>query len=615
MQTANFYGPDGSLPRDRFADGYDESMEQTIRPNRSNRQSQSIMAAFDITASSPQSPHSVNVASTHHNASIFEQSLPTTYDQQTAANWQKRMRADAGNMQARTTASAGAPTHGGHRRGRSVASKSQVNIRPRPSPAASHDEANQHYANNAGQKYAMRTPNTTQGQFDLSLQTPPIVTQAQMSIPTPFTTPPGAGPYPTQFSPGILSPAVNFNDFSNFLNMGAFGNDMGSASAGMNPMQTGEAHPSLLPAAEMRPQDQNTPHVEQPETPPTPESSRSEASVHGYDDLDIDWTQAPALPRMIDTGISEEQINEHMKAPEYNGDKWHCKFADCTRTFGRKENIRSHVQTHLNDRRYGCRVCEKDHVRSHDHKRHYLTSHTDQKPFMCPCKQRFGRLDALKRHRSRGLCPGAYDGVKRTPAKRGRPRKDRPDMVERTAKATRTRQKNLSISSISSFSSVSDMSSPGMGSPGMSSPSMEWDNDPAVDGLMNDFTGFTTVPMSMQHPYTAPMPGAGQSSTHSSHTVINNIPSHPGSPQTHVSPVALERSESHTSHISEAVSHSSSTTYGSLFSEPLEDYLMYPTNEVPSLDVGMTAMSSEHAKFYTEEEFDKEIDNLFFNDE
>jgi hypothetical protein len=143
-------------------------------------------------------------------------------------------------------------------------------------------------------------------------------------------------------------------------------------------------------------------------------SLQSAASIA---DLDIEAARH-------DTGITTETIEAYMLGPDENG-RWSCTYEDCGKTFGRKENIRSHVQTHLNDRPYHCPQCSSRFVRQHDLKRHSKI-HTGLKPYYCLCGNGFARHDALTRHRQRGMCIGAIDGAVRKVGKRGRPRKNRP---------------------------------------------------------------------------------------------------------------------------------------------------------------------------------------------
>jgi regulatory protein SWI5 len=158
------------------------------------------------------------------------------------------------------------------------------------------------------------------------------------------------------------------------------------------------------------------------------------------------------------TGISMEEIASFIAGPESDG-KWICKYPDCGKRFGRKENIKSHVQTHLGDRQFQCIVCKKCFVRQHDLKRHSKI-HTGIKPYPCLCGNSFARHDALTRHRQRGMCIGAFEGIVKKVAKRGRPRK-RPlnENGSESAKNNQSLDKSLDQES-SSSSSGSDVSEP-----------------------------------------------------------------------------------------------------------------------------------------------------------
>ncbi|KAF8458235.1 hypothetical protein BDZ91DRAFT_499435 [Kalaharituber pfeilii] len=122
------------------------------------------------------------------------------------------------------------------------------------------------------------------------------------------------------------------------------------------------------------------------------------------------------------SGITMEEIASFIAGPEASDGKWVCLYEGCAKRFGRKENIKSHVQTHLGDRQFKCQVCKKCFVRQHDLKRHSKI-HTGVKPYPCLCGNSFARHDALTRHRQRGMCIGAFEGVVRKEVKRGRPRK------------------------------------------------------------------------------------------------------------------------------------------------------------------------------------------------
>ena len=165
----------------------------------------------------------------------------------------------------------------------------------------------------------------------------------------------------------------------------------------------------------------------------------------------------------VDTGITSEEVNAFISGP-HQDQKWTCMYPECGKRFGRKENIKSHVQTHLGDRQFLCIHCNKRFVRQHDLKRHEKI-HTGIKPYPCECGHSFARMDALTRHKQRNTCVGGIGGPegyeKRSP-KRGRPRKHRPDTEERLEKASRTRQRVIEKQTASSVSgsSVCSFASP-----------------------------------------------------------------------------------------------------------------------------------------------------------
>ncbi|KFA48077.1 hypothetical protein S40293_02663 [Stachybotrys chartarum IBT 40293] len=239
-----------------------------------------------------------------------------------------------------------------------------------------------------------------------------------------------------------------------------------------------------------------------------------------------------------ETGVTMEEISQYIRGPDPVDGKWVCQFDDCGKKFGRKENIKSHVQTHLNDRQYQCPTCHKCFVRQHDLKRH-AKIHTGIKPYPCECGNSFARHDALTRHRQRGMCIGAFDGIVRKVVKRGRPRKNRPDMESRMDKSSRTRKKNLSISSMSSQSGYSDSSA-------ANSPEHDYNMlDEMIDMEMTsqpqNMTSASTAPMpTMTAPAPAPAPttrgnmaASPEESIHSyvsPEAIMERTPSHPASP-------------------------------------------------------------------------------------
>ncbi|KAJ5594818.1 uncharacterized protein N7459_001026 [Penicillium hispanicum] len=184
---------------------------------------------------------------------------------------------------------------------------------------------------------------------------------------------------------------------------------------------------------------------------PPSSATKSAFDVHAetVDEFDLD---ARVKASVKESSVSSDEIAKYISGPDPADSKWVCLYDGCRCRFGRKENIKSHVQTHLNDRQYQCDQCGKDFVRGHDLKRH-LKTHSGRKPFACACGASFARQDALTRHRQRDMCVGGYSGFVPKTTKRGRPpKKNRPDMETRQTKSTRTRQrvaeKTASISPI-----------------------------------------------------------------------------------------------------------------------------------------------------------------------
>jgi regulatory protein SWI5 len=142
-----------------------------------------------------------------------------------------------------------------------------------------------------------------------------------------------------------------------------------------------------------------------------------------------------------ETGVTCDEIAAFISFPDADN-KWTCLFTECGKKFGRKENIKAHVQTHLDDRQFRCNDCTKRFVRQHDLKRH-ANIHSGVRSYSCPCGKGFARHDALTRHRQRGMCIGAFEGTPKKIAKRGRPKKSRPEVEGRLEKSAATRQRAL----------------------------------------------------------------------------------------------------------------------------------------------------------------------------
>ena len=249
-------------------------------------------------------------------------------------------------------------------------------------------------------------------------------------------------PIPESVSPQVIPMTFNYSDASHV-----------STHASPVPAQS-PTRPSFLPSPEATQLpffDETGGEVPQLSRTPIPvlPSSRSDTGNSSptrtalsprrmsISDLNLD----PGISASIEeTNITLDEIAQFIEGPDPEDNKWICKFEQCDKRFGRKENIKSHVQTHLGDRQFRCDHCNKCFVRGHDLKRH-AKIHTGTKPYPCLCGNAFARHDALTRHRQRGMCIGAFDGVVKKVIKRGRPRKHRPEMEDRLDKASRTRNR------------------------------------------------------------------------------------------------------------------------------------------------------------------------------
>ena len=277
-------------------------------------------------------------------------------------------------------------------------------------------------------------------------------------------------------------------------------------------------------------------------------------------DIDIDAS-------IEDTGVTSDEIAAFICGPDPVDQKWTCIYDACGKKFGRKENIKSHVQTHLGDRQFRCNHCNKCFVRQHDLKRHGKI-HSGIKPYVCPCGNGFARHDALTRHRQRDTCVGGFGGAgPKQPARRGRPKKTRPITEERLEKAARTRQRVLEKAYASSISDSSDSSYP---SPPEFFDDMQvcetdtFDNIgslPSIsEGLPPDFFTYT--------PPTSPGFSTGNchSSRHSQHSQTPKVES--TSPSPRMATLREDDLGSQLDLITQAMSRASSATGSDESSEP-----------------------------------------------
>ncbi|KPI44618.1 uncharacterized protein AB675_8818 [Cyphellophora attinorum] len=117
---------------------------------------------------------------------------------------------------------------------------------------------------------------------------------------------------------------------SNTDPMGFFGDPTGSPPASVSNLKTRPA-PILT----------STHNRSNSHSPNRPALSPRRASIS---DLHLE----PGIQASIEeTNVTLDDIAQYIEGPDPIDNKWICKFDDCDKRFGRKENIKSHVQTHL----------------------------------------------------------------------------------------------------------------------------------------------------------------------------------------------------------------------------------------------------------------------------
>lgn len=318
----------------------------------------------------------------------------------------------------------------------------------------------------AGQAYPHTVPNTPQHRA-LGMRTPPPTgSKHNRSQSFQYDTAPLSSAFGDVFNAGNSGPLriqqimdlPNQLEFTDFTSYGAFDGDHSYASSAysssaadpMSPSgQFGSAHMPTVPEEALLPGDNM--FLGDPNSLLDAAASASD-DVGSPDQLHAPQPYSPRQAALLslgninasieETGISAEEVNQYMSGQDPGDSKWTCMFPECGKKFGRRENIRAHIQTHLGDRQYRCNDCNKCFVRQHDLKRH-AKIHSGDKPNRCPCGIKFARQDALTRHRQRGTCRGALPGFERREGERkkpGRPRKQRPDLETRAEKASRARE-------------------------------------------------------------------------------------------------------------------------------------------------------------------------------
>ncbi|KAF0275136.1 Metallothionein expression activator [Hanseniaspora uvarum DSM 2768] len=115
------------------------------------------------------------------------------------------------------------------------------------------------------------------------------------------------------------------------------------------------------------------------------------------------------------TTLPPGSIDQHVA--ELPDKTFMCLFNNCQRKFPRRYNVRAHVQTHLEDKPYGCELCGSRFVRKHDMIRHSKT-HLEKK-FECEhCHRKFLTEKLVTDHTEKMKCSVLYPKSKKSSPKK-----------------------------------------------------------------------------------------------------------------------------------------------------------------------------------------------------
>ncbi|KAF9323117.1 hypothetical protein BG006_001746 [Podila minutissima] len=126
------------------------------------------------------------------------------------------------------------------------------------------------------------------------------------------------------------------------------------------------------------------------------------SSVHSHSDHRRQSSSSTTPPTSSSSSSSSTSKASRPLADTIEKRMHPCTFEGCSKSFTRAFNLRSHLNTHNGERPHKCpeEGCDWDFVRRHDLDRHVKSKHMANKPYACKqCSSRFGRSDALQRHR------------------------------------------------------------------------------------------------------------------------------------------------------------------------------------------------------------------------
>ncbi|KAI1091079.1 putative zinc finger protein [Rostrohypoxylon terebratum] len=98
-----------------------------------------------------------------------------------------------------------------------------------------------------------------------------------------------------------------------------------------------------------------------------------------------------------DSGTASEAEPQYMpRQKRQRQTEFKCQH--CGKVFKKRYNLKSHLNSHMNERPHICHICDQQFARSADHKRH-LRTHTGENKSICRgCRKSFARADTLEKH-------------------------------------------------------------------------------------------------------------------------------------------------------------------------------------------------------------------------